>query len=59
MSSKKIAGYAASPTTTRGVSTKLSASQDKIVYANGRSVIVSAVLNGETLVLTGTYRSVT
>jgi len=41
MSCKKLAVYPPNPSTTRGVSTKLSASKDKIVYTNGKSVIVS------------------
>src|SRR6266404_271277 len=41
MSFTRVALYAASPTTTRGQSTKLSASKEKIVYTNGKTVYVS------------------
>lgn len=41
MSFKSISIYAATPTTSRGVSTKLSASKDKVLYTNGKAVIVS------------------
>ena len=41
MSFTRVAIYAASPSTTRGQSTKLSASKEKIVYTNGRTVFVS------------------
>jgi len=40
MSSKRIALYPCSPNTVRGTSTKLSASKDKVIYANGKTVIV-------------------
>ncbi|KAK0435218.1 WD40-repeat-containing domain protein [Armillaria borealis] len=39
MSFKNLALYPANPTTTRGVSTKLSSSKGKVVYANGKAVI--------------------
>lgn len=35
--------YPCNPATARGTSTKLSAHKDKIVYTNGRTVIVSEV----------------
>lgn len=41
MSFKKTAIFAATPATVRGVSTKLSASKDKVLYTNGKTVIVS------------------
>lgn len=41
MSFTRVAIYAPSPSTTRGQSTKISASKDKIVYTNGRAVFVS------------------
>lgn len=41
MSFTRVAVYAANPSTTRGESTKLSASKEKIVYTNGKSVFVS------------------
>ena len=41
MSFKKGVLYPANPATARGAATKLSSSKDKIVYTNGRSVIVS------------------
>lgn len=41
MSFKAGAIYPVNPATTRGSSTKLSASKDKIAYTNGRTVIVS------------------
>lgn len=40
MSFKKSGLFAPNPATTRGSSTKLSASKDKVVYTNGKSVIV-------------------
>ncbi|KAI8976703.1 WD40 repeat-like protein [Trametes punicea] len=40
MSFKKGPLYPCNPATTRGESTKLSSSKDKIVYTNGRSVII-------------------
>lgn len=40
MSSKQIALYPCSPNTVRGTSTKISASKDKVVYTNGKTVIV-------------------
>ena len=40
MSFKKAATYAATPATARGVSTKLSASKDKVIYTNGKTVVV-------------------
>ena len=40
MSFKKTALFPPNPITTRGVSTKLSASKNKIVYTNGKAVIV-------------------
>ncbi|KAF7980578.1 hypothetical protein HWV62_37755 [Athelia sp. TMB] len=39
MSFTKLSVFAASPGTTRGISTKLSASKSKIVYTNGKTVI--------------------
>ena len=41
MSFTRVALYAANPSTTRGESTKLSASKEKIVYTNGKTVFVS------------------
>jgi len=41
MSFTKSAIYPANPNTVRGASTKLSSSKDKIVYANGKTIIVS------------------
>lgn len=41
MSSKKGELYPCNPATARGESTKLSSSGDKVVYTNGRTVIVS------------------
>lgn len=40
MSFKKFSLIPPNPITARGVSTKLSASKDKIVYTNGKAVIV-------------------
>ncbi|KAK7020199.1 WD40 repeat-like protein [Paramarasmius palmivorus] len=45
MSFKQTSLYPANPTTDRGVSTKLSASKDKIVYTNGKSVIIRDLNN--------------
>ncbi|THH14402.1 hypothetical protein EW146_g5922 [Bondarzewia mesenterica] len=45
MSFTKINLYAANPTTARGVSTKLSASKEKIVYANGKTVFIRDMNN--------------
>ena len=42
MSFKKGLLHPCAPVTARGESTKLSSSKDKIVYTNGRSVIVSS-----------------
>jgi hypothetical protein len=42
MSFKNLSIYAANPATARGLSTKLSASKDKVLYTNGKTVIVSA-----------------
>ena len=41
MSFTKSAIYPANPNTVRGASTKLSSNKDKIVYANGKTIIVS------------------
>jgi hypothetical protein len=41
MSFTRAALYAPNPSTTRGESTKLSASKEKIVYTNGKTVFVS------------------
>ncbi|KAH9074141.1 WD40 repeat-like protein [Lactarius deliciosus] len=43
MSFTRVALYAANPSTTRGESTKLSASKDKIVYTNGKTVFNPAL----------------
>jgi hypothetical protein len=40
MSFKQTALYPVNPTTTRGTATKISSHKDKVVYANGRSIIV-------------------
>ena len=40
MSFKKAAVYPCNPATTRGEATRLSVHKDKLVYANGRTVIV-------------------
>ncbi|KAL6306374.1 WD40 repeat-like protein [Sparassis latifolia] len=45
MSFKKGDVYPCNPTTARGESTKLSASEDKIVYTNGRTVIIRDLKN--------------
>ncbi|KAG1745275.1 WD40-repeat-containing domain protein [Suillus lakei] len=45
MTSKRIALYPCSPDTVRGTSTKLSASKDKVVYANGKTVIIRDLKN--------------
>uniref|UniRef100_A0A0W0F669 Uncharacterized protein n=1 Tax=Moniliophthora roreri TaxID=221103 RepID=A0A0W0F669_MONRR len=45
MSFKPVGIYPANPTTDRGVSTKLSASKDRIVYTNGKSVIIRDLNN--------------
>ena len=41
MSVTRVALYTANPSTTRGEATKLSASKEKIVYTNGKTVFVS------------------
>ena len=41
MSFSRVALYPANPTTARGAYTKLSASKEKIIYANGKTVFVS------------------
>jgi hypothetical protein len=43
MSFTKVALYPANPTTVRGVYTRLSASKEKIVYTNGKTVFVSTL----------------
>ncbi|KAK0192588.1 quinon protein alcohol dehydrogenase-like superfamily [Armillaria mellea] len=45
MSFKNLALYPANPTTTRGVSTKLSSSKGKVVYTNGKAVIIRDLNN--------------
>ncbi|KAI6029667.1 WD40-repeat-containing domain protein [Pisolithus microcarpus] len=40
MSFTRTALYPCNPVTTRGVSTKLSSHQDKIIYANGRTIVI-------------------
>ncbi|KAI0266522.1 WD40 repeat-like protein [Gloeopeniophorella convolvens] len=45
MSATRVAVYAANPATTRGVSTKLSASKEKVVYANGKAVFIRDIAN--------------
>lgn len=45
MSSKRIALYPCSPNTVRGTSTKISASKDKVIYANGKTVIIRDLKN--------------
>lgn len=40
MSFKKVDLFPCNPATTRGESTRISSSKDKIVYTNGRTVIV-------------------
>ncbi|KAJ7170250.1 WD40 repeat-like protein [Mycena crocata] len=45
MSFKQISLFPPTPATTRGVSTKLSAHKDKIVYTNGKAVIIRDLSN--------------
>ncbi|KAH7925452.1 WD40 repeat-like protein, partial [Leucogyrophana mollusca] len=45
MSFKKVALYPSNPNTARGVATKLSASKGKIVYANGKAIIIRDLTN--------------
>ncbi|EIN08347.1 WD40 repeat-like protein [Punctularia strigosozonata HHB-11173 SS5] len=45
MSYKRTALFPCNPSTSRGVSTKLGESKDKIVYANGRTVIIRDLNN--------------
>ncbi|KAI9507289.1 WD40 repeat-like protein [Russula earlei] len=45
MSFTKVALYPATPTTVRGTYTKLSASKEKIVYTNGKTVFIRDVAN--------------
>ncbi|KAH9031687.1 WD40 repeat-like protein [Lactarius pseudohatsudake] len=45
MSFTRVALYTANPSTTRGESTKLSASKDKIVYTNGKTVFIRDIAN--------------
>ncbi|KAF8635414.1 hypothetical protein AX15_000408 [Amanita polypyramis BW_CC] len=45
MSSKPVGLLPANPSTARGISTKLSASKGKIVYVNGKSVIIRDLKN--------------
>ncbi|KAF8528739.1 WD40-repeat-containing domain protein [Gautieria morchelliformis] len=45
MSSKRIRVYPPNPSTTRGTSTKLGSSGDKIIYAHGKSVVIRDLAN--------------
>ena len=45
MSFTKVALYSANPTTVRGAYTRLSASKEKIIYTNGKTVFVSTFLS--------------
>ncbi|KAF8893170.1 WD40-repeat-containing domain protein [Gymnopilus junonius] len=45
MSYKKTGLYPPNPITTRGVSTKLSSSKDKVVYTSGRTVLIRDLKN--------------
>jgi len=45
MSYKKVEIIPVNPATTRGIATKLSASKDKIVYTNGRTVVIRDLKN--------------
>lgn len=46
MSFKKQDLYPCNPATARGEATKLASSGDKVVYTNGRTVVVSNVGHG-------------
>lgn len=52
MSFKRVTTYAATPATTRGISTKLSASGDRVIYTNGKTVVVSTWFTVYFLILT-------
>ncbi|KAF8068843.1 WD40 repeat-like protein [Lyophyllum atratum] len=45
MSSKRTGIFPANPVTTRGVSTKLSATKEKVIYTNGKTVIIRDLKN--------------
>lgn len=45
MSFTKVALYSANPTTIRGVYTRLSASKEKIIYTNGKTVFIRDIAN--------------
>ncbi|KAF8587064.1 WD40 repeat-like protein [Ramaria rubella] len=45
MSSKRVRVYPPNPNTTRGTSTKLGSNGDKIVYANGKSIVIRDIIN--------------
>lgn len=50
MSFRRVNLYPCNPATVRGESTKLSAYKDKIVYTNGRTVIVRATRSGSMII---------
>ena len=43
MSSQRIRVYPPNPSTTRGTSTKLGSHGDKVIYANGKSIVVRSL----------------
>ncbi|KIY61197.1 WD40 repeat-like protein [Cylindrobasidium torrendii FP15055 ss-10] len=47
MSFKQTYLFPANPATTRGVATKISSSKDKVVYANGKAIIIRDLANPE------------
>ncbi|KAF8889596.1 WD40 repeat-like protein [Infundibulicybe gibba] len=53
MSFKSSTIFPPNPNTARGASTKLSASKDKIIYTNGKTVIIRDLNNGAATVYTG------
>ncbi|KAF9530217.1 WD40-repeat-containing domain protein [Crepidotus variabilis] len=60
MSFKKLEIFPTNPTTTRGESTKLSSSKDKIVYASGRTVVIRDLKNpGATTIYSGHIQNTT
>ncbi|KAG6865945.1 hypothetical protein C0991_010200 [Blastosporella zonata] len=55
MSFKQTGIFPANPVTVRGASTKLSAAKDKVIYTNGKTVVVWDTV-GEDQTLKGEYR---
>ncbi|KAF8186885.1 WD40 repeat-like protein [Mycena galopus ATCC 62051] len=59
MSFKRTSLFPPNPVTARGASTKLSAHKDKIVYANGKAVIIRDLNNLQAIAYTGHIQNTT